>query len=211
MLRRVVVPLLLLPAIALAQAPRHNDIGIWSNHTSYRSTSGAEPFSAVQVSLDSRPGYGVSLTHFLGQKVSVALSADQLRGRARLAQNDLGLTLDAGPSRLRAFAAVAQWHFTPPWIFDLYAGGGAAYMSGGRMDVPAAATEEHVAGTIAFKNAVAPVLNAGASLQVSRRVSGAVDVKRMGYRPRLHTTPDDPFQSLRLNPLTIALGLRVHM
>ncbi len=141
----------------------------------------------------------------------MALSADELRGRARLAQNDLGLAVDAGPSRVRAFAAVAQRHFTPPWLFDLYAGGGAAYMSGGRIDVPATATEESVAGTISFKNAVTPVLNAGASLQVYKRVSAAVDVKWMRYRPRLQTTPDDPFQSLRLNPLTIAVGLRLHM
>jgi len=73
MLRRFVAPLLLMPAIAFAQAPRHNDIGIWSNHTSYRSTSGPEPFSALEVSLDSRLGYGVSFTHFLSESLGGAV------------------------------------------------------------------------------------------------------------------------------------------
>jgi outer membrane protein W len=207
----IVVLLLLTSTAAFAQAPRRTDIGIWTNRATYSATHGAEPFSAVKVGIDGRTGYGISVNHFLRDKVSLALSADELRGRARLSQTETGETIDAGSSRLRSYAAAAQWHFTPPWLLDLYAGGGAAYMSGGRIDVPASATQEGIAGTIGFKNDWAPMLNAGLSLQLRGRLSAGLDVKWTRYRPKLDTTPDDPFQELRLNPVTIALGLRLHL
>jgi len=211
MFGRVAAALLLVPAIASAQAQRHSDVGVWINQATYGTTSAPEPDSALQVSVKGRAGYGVSFTHFIGERFSVALSADELRGRARLAERDLQAELDAGPSRVHAFAAAAQWHFTPPWMFDAYAGGGVAYLNGGRIDVPAEATEERVAGTIPFKNAFAPMLNAGVSIQLRGRVSAGVDVKWMRYSAKLDTTPDDPFQHLRLNPLTVALGLRLRL
>ena len=107
---------------------------------------------------------------------------------------------------------VSRWgnkHFTPPWLIDVYAGGGAAYMSGGRINVPATATAEGVAGTIGFRNAWVPQLNAGASIQLRGRLSAGVDLRWMRYRPKLNTTPDDPFQEMRLNPVTVAVGLRM--
>ena len=206
-----VLLLVLTSAAAFAQAPRGTDLGIWVNRTTYSSTTGAAPFSNVEVGIDARNSYGISVDHFVGEKLSIALSADSLRGRARLAETISGETIDAGPSRVRAYAAAAQWHFTPPWLLDLYAGGGAAYMSGGRIDLPAEATAEGVAGTIGLKNAFVPMLSAGAALQLRGRLSAALDVKWLRYRPRIDTTPDDPFQELRLNPVVIAVGLRLHL
>jgi outer membrane protein W len=205
------VLLLLTSATAFAQAPRGTDLGIWVNRTTYSSTTGAAPFSNVKVNIDARNGYGVSVNHFIGETLSIAVSADALRGRASLAETISGETLDAGPMRVRAYSAVAQWHFTPPWLLDFYAGGGAAYMSGGRIDLPAEATAEGVAGTISFKNAFVPMLNAGAALQLRGRLSAALDLKWLRYRPKIDTTPDDPFQQLRLNPLVVAVGLRLHL
>jgi outer membrane protein W len=207
----VVLLLLIAAAGAFAQAPRGTDLGVWVNRTTYGSTSGAAPFSNVEVGVDARNGYGISLNHFLGDKLSIAVSADSLRGRARLAETISGETIDAGPARVRAYGAAVQWHFTPPWLLDLYAGGGAAYMSGGRIDLPAEATAEGVAGSIGLKNAFVPMLNAGAALQLRGRLSAALDVKWLRYRPRIDTTPDDPFQALRLNPVVVAVGLRLHL
>jgi len=210
-MHRAAVLLLLVSGAAFAQAPRGTDVGVWVNRTTYSSTSGAEPFSAVEVGVDARNGYGVSVNRFVRDNVSFALSADQLRGRARLAQTETGDSLDAGPARVRAYAAAVQWHFTPPWLLDVYAGGGAAYFNGGRIDVPATATAEGVAGTIGFRNAWAPLVQAGAALQLRGRLSAGLDLKWMRYRPKLDTTADDPFQELRLKPVTISVGLRLHL
>jgi hypothetical protein len=68
-----------------------------------------------------------------------------------------------------------------------------------------------VAGTIGFKKAWTPMLNGGAAIQLRGRLSAGVDLKWMRYRPKLETTPDDPFQELRLNPVTLAVGLRLHL
>jgi outer membrane protein W len=203
--------LLLVSTAAFAQAPRGTDVGIWANHSNYSSTRAAEPFSNVEVGLDARNGWGASVNHFIRDRVSLAFSADKLRGRARLQETTSGGSVDAGPARVRAYTAAAQWHFTPPWLLDLYAGGGAAYMSGGRIDVPAEATVEGEAGAVVWKNTWAPMLSAGAAVQLRGRWSAGLDVKWMRYRPKLDTTPDDAFQELRLNPVTVSLGLRLHL
>ena len=70
---------------------------------------------------------------------------------------------------------------------------------------------EHVAGTIPFCNKLTWLADAGASLPVRESVSLGVDVKWTYYTARIHTTPDDPFQHLELNPLSVSLGLRFRM
>src|ERR1043165_9388228 len=111
-MNRAAVLLLLVSGAAFAQAPRGTDVGVWVNRTTYSSTAGAEPISAVEVGLAERNGYGVSVNRFFRDRLSLALSADQLRARARLAQTETGDTLDAGPARVRACPAPVRGPFT---------------------------------------------------------------------------------------------------
>src|ERR1043165_8511839 len=100
-MNRAAVLLLPVSGAAFAQAPRGPDVGVGGTRTPYSSTSGAEPFSAVEVGMDARNGYGVSVNRFFRDRLSLALSADQLRARARLAQTETGDTLDAPPAPVR--------------------------------------------------------------------------------------------------------------
>ena len=196
--------LLFVPAIALAQTPRRDDLGVWLNNAHYGTTSEG----TLEVSMRQRTGWGLSATHFFRDRLSLAVSFDELRGRGRLSDTDLGESLDAGPARIRAYTAALQHHFTPAYAPDVYAGIGAAYASG-RIDVPAEATEQQVPGTINFKSAVVPMIEAGLTFDLGHNLAAGAEVKWMRYHPRLDTTPDDPFQTLRLQPLVIAVGVRV--
>jgi outer membrane protein W len=200
--------LLTLPLLA------QNELGIFASHTTFSKSTASDPsigLTEADVKFDSKVGYGVSLNHFLSPDMSIQFSGQKLRADAKVqvivggdAFAEAGGTLD-----VQQFAAVLQYYVNPRGTIVPYFGGGLAWMRSGKLSVAGDPADNIAAGTIHMKDKRTWTVDAGVDLRLSRSVALSLSGTYTRYTAKLDTTPDDLFQSLKLDPLSVSAGLRL--
>src|SRR6266446_10617386 len=102
---------LLLSVPLLAQT---NEIGAFVNHPSFTSTAHTVLpfFETATLSVDSKVGYGLSFTHTLSGSLALQLSAQTIRGDARLdVSGGVSFTDRLGTLKLKQYDAALHWYF----------------------------------------------------------------------------------------------------
>src|SRR5438270_407237 len=72
-----------------------SEVGVFINHTSYstnRASDATIGLTEADVKFDSKAGYGISYNHFLSPDTSLQLSANRLRGDAKVSITAGGVT-----------------------------------------------------------------------------------------------------------------------
>jgi len=110
---------------------------------------------------------------------------------------------------VQQFAAVLQYYVNPRGTIVPYFGGGLAWMRSGKLSVAADSADGIDAGTLHMKDKRTWIVDAGVDLRLSRSVALNLAGTYTRYTAKLDTTPDDLFQNLKLDPLTVSAGLRL--
>lgn len=213
MIKRSLLVLLVLafPLQVFAQ----NDFGLWVNSTKYKSTAETDMGVTVKVKFDQKIGYGISWNHFSGPNVSTEFAAHQLKGKAVASLHSvtppLDVTEDVGTLKANEISAVMKWHFMPRSFITPYIGAGVAYFTGSQIRTIANADIGETADTFKFENKFGFVANAGVNFAITRGMSIGLDGKYTPYKAQDKNDPDPATNSVKLDPLTIALGIRFRM
>lgn len=217
MIRRSLLALMVLvfPLPLFAQ----NDFGVWVNRTQFKSTTESD-VGGVQgitgkLEFDQKAGFGVTFNHFSGPNLSTEFGWQQLRGNAKLKISTTSppnsQSFDVGDLRSDMLTAIVQWHFMPRSFIAPYIGGGAAYFTGGRLNLDVSTPQVPLDENIKFDNKFAFVANAGVNFAVTQRMLIALDARYASYKARDKNDPDPTTNTLKLDPLSLALGIRFRM
>jgi outer membrane protein W len=209
---------LLLSVPLLAQT---NEIGAFVNHPSFSSTAETvlPLFETAALTVDSKVGYGLSFTHAISGSLALQLSAQTVRGDAKLdVAGGVQFTDRLGTLDLKQYDAALHWYFVRQ---DLpvrpYVGAGVAWIQGGKLKIPADPAHGIVADSVSLDNKVAGLVDAGVDFRVSHDAKITLAVKYTQYRPRDATTPprartlspsDVLFGPLKLDTMTVSAGVR---
>lgn len=209
---------MLLSAPLLAQT---NEIGAFVNHPSFSSTAQTVLpfFETAALNVDSKVGYGLSFTHAISGSLALQVSAQTIRGNAKLdVTGGVSFTDRLGTLDLKQYDAALHWYFVRQ---DLpvrpYIGGGVAWIRGGKIEIAADPAHGIVADSVSLDNKLTGLVDAGVDFRVSHDAKITLAVKYTQYRPRDATTPphartlspsDVLFAPLKLDPLTISVGVR---
>lgn len=192
-----------------------DEIGGFINHTKFSSDSQTDPLTGVManVKFDSKAGYGITLTHFLSPTTAVEISGQTVHGIAKvqIAAGGVTSTESGGKLDLKQYGAAMHWYLVPQGTFRPYVGAGAAWIRSARLSIAADAADAIVPATITLQNKVTWAANAGIDVHISQGATLTLAGRYTHYTATLTTTPDNPdnlFQQLRLNPVTISAGLR---
>ena len=206
MTRRILFAILLLAAPFSLYA--QNDFGIWVNETNFKSTTFFDPEGDAKLKFSQKVGFGVSFNHFSGPNMSTEFAWQQLRAKAKVSVSGLNGTFDVGDVKANQLTAIVKWHFIPRSFIVPYVGAGAAYHTGAELhasgDITGGDSE-----TVDFGNKFGYVLNGGVNFGVTPRMSIGLDLK---YAPfKAHEKGTDSSEDVKLDPTTIALGVRFRM
>lgn len=206
--------ILFILATVLCSVPlfAQNEISVFLNRASFSSTSFTDPdIGALKVKFDAKAGYGIGIGHAISPSVSADFTAQRLRADAKL---ELGtgassLSVPIGDIDLRQYDAALQWHFIQSTgRFDPYVGGGIAYLHGGKLNLSGSPEDDIAAVSVHLDNKFTWLADAGINLRVTPSTAVNLSAKYIGYKTGIEADPSDPIQSLKLDPLTINLGLR---
>ncbi len=200
---------LLLTATLYAQT---NEIGIFVNQSALSSSSETDPAIPItgKVKFDSKSGYGISFDRFINPGLAVQLSGQTVRAKARISASTAGVSLgeSAGTLDLKQYDAALHWYLAPNRSFRPYVGTGIAWIGSGKLKTAAEPAAGIEAGSVGLRNKLTWLVDGGVDFSVSQRSAITLAAKYTHYTAKLETTPDDLFQSLKLDPLTLALGIR---
>lgn len=189
-----------------------NELGVFVNHSSFSSTSKTDPATSVtgSIQFDSKMGYGISFNHYLSPNLSVQLSGQTVRGKARVTASiaGAGLLEEEGTIDLKQYDAALHWYLVPNGTFKPYVGAGVAWIGSGKLTSDPDPASGGLASTVALENKTTWLADGGVDFSVSQKTTITLAAKYTHYTARLNTTPDDLFQNLKLNPLTLAAGIR---
>ena len=109
-----------------------NEIGVFVNHSSFSSSSATDPAIPLTgtIKFDSKVGYGISFNHYLSPNLSVQLSGQTVRGKARVGASVAGVSLGQtdGTLDLKQYDAALHWYVVPNGTFKPYVGAGVAWI-----------------------------------------------------------------------------------
>lgn len=189
-----------------------NEIGFFVNGASFQSTSETDPDLGITAKLkfDSKTGYGVNFSHSLSPNTSIEFSAQKLKADAKLELSGAGLSesLKVGTLDLDQIDMAYQWHFLPRGMVDPYAGGGVAWISGGKLKVDADPANDVEGGTLDLDHKLTWLADAGIDFRVTPNASVMLQAKYTHYSSGVGAELGDSIQKLKLDPITLALGLR---
>jgi outer membrane protein W len=191
-----------------------NDITLFANHSSFHSTSETDPTTGfiAKLKFDSKVGYGISFDHFLSPDLSIQLLAQQLKADTKLELTGAGTSVseDAGTLDLKQYDVALHWYFLPAnSSFRPYVGGGVARIQGGKLHIPADLSGSgSAAETVSLDSKTSWVADAGIDVRIARQAAISVTAKYTPYKTSFGAAPGDPVQRLKLDPLTLAAGLR---
>lgn len=199
------------PLSLMAQS---SDLGIWVNTTNFKSTTETDPEfpgSRFDVDFDQKMGYGLTYNRYFSQNFSTEFGVAQIRGDAKAnfvsTVPPLNESFNLGEFKSNVWSAVVQWHFAPKGFIDPYLGGGASYFQGAQLRINDDAFIDEPGDTIKFDNKTNFTINAGINFAVTRGMTVSLDGR---YTPYDAEERDSPFSdSVKLDPLTISLGLRL--
>ncbi|MGH9810790.1 MAG: OmpW family outer membrane protein, partial [Terriglobia bacterium] len=137
-------------------------------------------------------------------------SGQTVRGNAKLSVSASGLNLGetGGTLDLKQYDAALHWYVVPSGSFRPYVGAGIAWIGSGKLKIDADPASNDPATTVRLENKTTWLADGGVDFSVSPQVTITLAGKYTHYTAKLNTTPDDLFQNLKLNPLTIAAGIR---
>ncbi|HEV7923075.1 MAG TPA: OmpW family outer membrane protein [Thermoanaerobaculia bacterium] len=201
MRKRLIFAALILVA-ALPLAAQSNDVGLWIAAARIHDTTDL----TATLGFDDARGFGASINHYWTSHLSTELAATALKSkRGRISVDGVDI-LDLGELRLTPITAALQFHLARSSRFDVYAGGGAAYVL--TDDLSSSDLDLSGIGTVHVEDGATWMANAGATFGFSERWGVAVDAKYIAFRP--DSTVDAP-ESMRLDlkPLVLSAGVRI--
>lgn len=202
-MRKLFILATLILAVTVPLTAQSNDIGLWIAGARIGDTTD----QTATLSFDDARGFGASINHYWSSHLSTELAATALkseRGRISLGNVDI---LDMGELKLTPITAALQFHLAPPASrFDVYAGGGAAYVL--TDDLNSSDLDLSGIGTVHIEDGATWMANAGATFNIGPRFGVGVDAKYIPFRP--DSTVDAP-ESLHLDlkPLVLSAGVRI--
>jgi outer membrane protein W len=210
-MRRIALALVVLafPVSLMAQS---SDIGIWVNTTNFKSTTETDPDfpgSQVEIDFDQKMGYGVTFNSYFSQNFSTEFGAQRILGdaKATLSFPPISETVDIGEFKSNVFSGIVQWHFAPGRFIDPYIGGGASYFQGAQLKISDDPLLEAEEDTIKFDNKIKFTANAGVSIALTKGMSISLDGRYTPYEAEERNS--SIAESVKLDPLTISLGIRL--
>jgi outer membrane protein len=203
--------LLTLPLLA------QSELGIFASHATFSKDSASDPtlgLTEADIKFDSKAGYGISFNHFFSPDMSIQLSGQTLRADAKVQVSVAGVTASeaGGTLDVKQYAAIVQYYVNPRGTVVPYVGVGLAWMRSGKLSVAADSPDGITASTIHMKDKKTWVVDAGVDLRLLRSVAVTLAGTYTRYTAKLETSADDPdnlFQNLRLDPVTVSAGLRM--
>jgi outer membrane protein W len=205
------IRLLALSLLALAALPTfaQSELGVFVNSSSLRSTDLSDADFRAKLKFDSKSGYGISYNHYISPSVSLEFSAQKVRGDANIEISDpVDVSLGLGSLDLNQYDAALQFHFAPRGFIDPYIGGGIARMQGGKLDLDADPSQGIPAERVDLEDKFTWLADAGIDLRVARSVAVNLSAKYTSYKSSLDADPADAVQELKIDPLTVSLGVR---
>lgn len=210
MIRRTLVALLLVaaPVSAFAQ----NDIGLWLNSSKFQSTSFTDQGGTARIKFDSKMGYGVSFNHFSGPNMSTEFAWNSLKAdvNGELSFGNSTERARIGDFKANQLSAIIKWHFMPRTFIVPYVGAGVAYHSGAKIKTVNDPTIGETGETFDLESKFGYILNGGVNFNVTRGIAIGLDLKHAPYRGREKGT-NDPTGDVKLDPTTVALGVRIRL
>jgi outer membrane protein len=200
--------------------PRGNEIGIFVNRPTFQQTTRVvfPLFEDATLNVHPKIGYGVSFNHFVSRNLSLQVSAQTVRGNARLeTAGGVHFTDSAGTLDLKQYDAAVHWNFVPEGPVRPYVGGGIAWIGGGKLQIAADAVNGVHAGAISLDNKVTWLVAGGVDFRISKSAAITLEAKFTQYSSRgarNRAASVDPsnvlFGPLNLNPMTASAGMRWH-
>ena len=187
-----------------------NAIAVFANRTTFDSTKASDPDVTLEIKFDPKTGYGVSYDRFFSPSVSAQFLAQRVRGTTKLAVSAPGTSLSqsVGPLDLDEFDAALHWHFgSPSSAIRPYAGVGIASIQNAKVTIEPDFSESGTTETENLDNKVTWIADAGVDFRISPNAAIIVTAKYTHYSSSIVSTPDDPIQRLKINPLTFAAGV----
>ncbi len=202
-----------LVASPIFAADRFFDLTGWAtwvkpqSNDTFNSTAPNQPFN---INFRGKLGYGAGVNIFLGQTLSLAVDASEVRPDARYGFP--GATLNQGSLRMVPITGIVQWHFLPKGFIDPYIGAGAAYVLFHDIN-----NVSDIAGVgvsrINFKDDAGLALNGGIGIALSPRIGLTGDVKYVPLKSSataVFTSGPNQSQKIKINPVMASVGLTFH-
>ncbi len=194
---RVVAVVLALSAFPLFG--QSNEVAVWAGGSRVGTTNTA----GSEVHFDNGNALGISFTHFFSDHYAAEIAAFSLRhdGTIRIGGVD---ALDIGRLRMTPIVATLQWHAEHARRFDLYAGGGLAYVRSN--SIRSADLENAGIGRVNVKSRVGWTGLVGGSYAFMKPLAVAAEARYIGYQPV--SGPAENSLRLQLSPVVYSVGLR---
>jgi len=205
---------MLFAALTLASSLfAQNEVAVFLNRTSFKSTTVSDPTVGLTAKLkfDSKNAYGISFDRYISPTTSVQFLAQNLKADTVLEVNAPsfpGFSTDAGSLELKEYDVALHWHFGAGHSFKPYVGFGIARIQGGKIHVPADLTDSGVDETHSLDDKTTWVADAGIDFQISPNLGVIVTAKYVPYKTSYGADPSEPVQKLKLDPRSLAAGLR---
>jgi outer membrane protein W len=198
--RLILAALVLLASLPLTA--QSNDVGLWIAGARIQDTTEEDG----KLDFDDARGFGASINHYWASHLSTELAATALESeRGRISAGGVPL-LDVGELKLTPITLALQFHLAPSSRFDVYAGGGAAYVL--TDDLSSSDLDLAGIGTVRVDDGVTWMANAGATIGLGERWGIGVDAKYIAFRPDSAADGGEPTR-LDLKPLVVSAGVRI--
>jgi opacity protein-like surface antigen len=209
---------LVVSCLSMSLFAQVNELGIFVNRPTFQSNGRTvfPLFEEATLNVHPKIGYGISLNHFVSRNLSLQVSAQTVRGNARLeTAGGTHFTDSAGTLDLRQYDAAVHWNFVPGGPVRPYVGGGIALIGGGKLQIAADPANGVHAGAISLDNKVTWLAAAGVDFRITRSIAITLEAKLTHYTSRGASNraasfdPSDVlFAPLSLNPMTASAGMR---
>lgn len=188
--------------LAVVSLPLYaSDLGLWISRPMledaalYRSLDGDR-----LMQFDEKHGYGVTWNMTLTDRFTV--EAGLQRQLSDIELTGALLVPQSGELELTIWSATGQWHFVNGGRFDVYAGGGAAWVTGEfdltpALDDPLIKTQDEITWLAA----------GGVTVKITDRLGIGGDVKYIGYDGKSELAGETGGKGI--TPLVFSLGLRI--
>ncbi|HKB81246.1 MAG TPA: OmpW family outer membrane protein [Thermoanaerobaculia bacterium] len=185
--------------VALPLAAQSNDVTVWGGVARMGSTDA----TGTTIRFDRGTAYGAGFEHFFGDHLSGELAVFALRndGSVEIAGSPLFTT---GSLQTTPLTATLQWHRARDARFDVFAGGGVAYVRSNSLH--SSDLDTLGIGRVDVKSKIGWTMVGGVSYAFVPAFAAVAEARYIGYRP--DSGPSDARVRLNLNPLLYLAGVR---
>lgn len=204
-MKRSIFPALLLAFLATAPLHAQTAVTVW---LSSQQNGGGERFPASRpdatIEFDDGSGYGVGVSRRFGARLSGELAVFRTSSAGGL-HDDGAQFVSLGDVELTPVTAMLRYHFRPGSVFDVYVGGGAAYVMTGDLD--SADLRADGLAPLALDDETTFVAGGGVTWSFSDRWSASLDAR---YLPlTLRASARGAAGEASIDPLILSAGLAI--